>query len=48
MTFNDQFTKMTNNLLFSNIMFKEGILPKKLKTKTTLFYGIEKGDNCIH
>ena len=34
MTFNDQFTKMTNNLLFSNIMFKEGILPKKLKTTT--------------
>jgi MoxR-like ATPase len=34
MTFNDQFTKMTNNLLFSNIMFKEGILPKKLRTNT--------------
>ena len=32
MTFNDQFTKMTNNLLNSNIIFKEGILPKKLKT----------------
>jgi len=34
LTFNDQFTKMTNNLIFSNIMFKEGILPKKLKTNT--------------
>ena len=32
MTFNEQFTKMTNNLLNSNIRFKEGVLPKKLKT----------------
>ena len=31
-TFNEQFTKMTNNLLNSNIRFKEGVLPKKLKT----------------
>ena len=31
-TFNEQFTKMTNNLLNSNIMFKEGVLPNKLKT----------------
>ena len=28
LTFNDQFTKMANNLLNSNIMFKEGVLPK--------------------
>jgi hypothetical protein len=34
MTFNEQFTKMTNNLLNSNIMFKEGVLPIKLKTST--------------
>ena len=32
LTFNDQFTKMTNNLLNSNIFFKEGVLPKKLRT----------------
>ena len=31
MTFNEQFTKMTNNLLNSNIRFKEGVLPKKLR-----------------
>ena len=31
MTFNDQFQKMTNNLLNSNIVFKDGILPKKFK-----------------
>ena len=32
LTFNEQFTKMTNNLIKSKIMFKEGVLPKKLKT----------------
>ena len=30
--FNDEFTKMTNNLINSNIIFKEGVIPKKLKT----------------
>ena len=30
-SFNEQFERMTNNLIFSNIMFKEGVLPKKLK-----------------
>ena len=30
-TFNEQFTKMTNNLLKSNIIPKEGTLPNKLK-----------------
>ena len=34
LNFNDQFTKMTNNLLNSNIIFKEGVLPKKLKINT--------------
>ena len=37
MTFNEQFTKMTNNLLNSNIRFKEGVLPKKLKTDSIKF-----------
>ena len=31
LTFNEQFEKMTNNLLYSNIYFSEGVLPKKLK-----------------
>ena len=30
-SFNEQFEKMTNNFIFSNIMFKDGVLPKKLK-----------------
>ena len=32
-SFNDQFEKMTINLIHSNIIFKEGVLPKKLKIK---------------
>ena len=31
LTFNEQFTQLTNNLIKSNIMFKEGVLPKKLE-----------------
>ena len=42
MTFNDQFTKMTNNLLNSNIIFKEGVLPKKLKTNPSKLGEINK------
>ena len=37
MTFNEQFTKMINNLLNSNIRFKKGLLPKKLKTDSIKF-----------